>query len=180
LAQLELDARLYDPEILKVCKSRWRSPSQRPFERVNRVVRLEDLGLLDLLAKPLHTITKMFIAPEGTLITRVLLKKIRDFEHLGLMGDFVEISVLRPLSPDLLPAFRVVMSSTSSFDQQESSELTSALVSENGAADSLMEQSGEVISGFQPAVGAVSLEEESTQLLPDISEAQVRERAVNE
>jgi hypothetical protein len=110
----------------------------------------------------------------------VLLKKIRDFEHLGLMGDFVEISVLRPLSPDLLPAFRVVMSSTSSFDQQESSELTSALVSENGAADSLMEQSGEVISGFQPAVGAVSLEEESTQLLPDISEAQVRERAVNE
>ena len=180
LAQLELDARFYDPEILKVCKSRWTSPSQRPFERVNRVVRLEDLGLLDLLAKPLHTITKMFIAPEGTLITRVLLKKIRDFEHIGLMCDFVEISVLRPLSPDLLPAFRVMMSPASSFDQQESSQLTPALFSENESSEDLLAQAGENAPGFEPVSGAISLQEAPTELLPDVSEVQVRERAVNE
>ena len=183
LAQLELDARLYDPEILKVCKSRWRSPSQRPFERVNRVVRLEDLGLLDLLAKPLHTITKMFIAPEGTLITRVLLKKIRDFEHLGLMSDFVEISVLRPLSPDLLPAFRVVMTPSPSCNPQESSQVPPALVSESHAgemAEDFLVQSGGGVSGFEPLDGGVSLQEASTDFLPDVSGGQVRERAVNE
>ncbi|NBV85954.1 MAG: response regulator, partial [Verrucomicrobia bacterium] len=109
LAQLELDSRLYDPEILQVCHSRWRSPSQRQYERVNRAVPMEDLGLLDVLAKPLHTTTRMLIAPEGTLITRVLLKKIRDFEHLGLMSEFVEIIVLRPLSPDLLPSLQTVL-----------------------------------------------------------------------
>ncbi len=109
LAQLELDARLYDPEILRVCHSRWRSPSQRQYERVNRAVPMEDLGLLDVLAKPLLTTTKMLIAPDGTLITRVLLKKIRDFEHLGLMSESVEIIVLRPLSPDILPSLRLVL-----------------------------------------------------------------------
>ncbi|MEI6872760.1 MAG: HD domain-containing phosphohydrolase, partial [Verrucomicrobiota bacterium] len=109
LAQLELDARLYDPEILQVCHSRWRSPSQRQYERVNRAVPMEDLGLLDVLAKPLLTTTKMLIAPDGTLITRVLLKKIRDFEHLGLMSESVEIIVLRPLSPDILPSLRLVL-----------------------------------------------------------------------
>jgi len=144
------------------------------------VVRLEDLGLLDLLAKPLHTITKMFIAPEGTLITRVLLKKIRDFEHIGLMGDFVEISVLRPLSPDLLPAFRVLMSPASALDQKESSQLTPALFIENEAGEDLLAQSGENAPAVNPESGAVSPRETSTDLLPDVSEVQVRERAVNE
>jgi len=180
LAQLASDARFYDPEILKVCQSRWHSPSQRQFERVNRVVRLEDLGLMDLLAKPLHTITKMFIAPEGTLITRVLLKKIRDFEHIGLMCDFVEISVLHPLSPDLLPAFRVLMSPASPFNQQESSQLTPALFSENEAGEDPLLRSGENVPAVNPVSSAVSLQEASTELLPDVSDAQVRERAVNE
>jgi len=180
LAQLDLDSRYYDPEILKVCRSRWRSPSQRPFERVNRVVPLPDLGLLDLLAKPLHTTTKMFIAPEGTLITRVLLKKIRDFEHIGLMGDFVEISVLRPLSPDLLPRFRVVLPPVSSFTQSESSLLTSALLSEKEVGDGLLVQSEVDDSVFASESGAVSFDDASADLLPDVSDPPARGRAVNE
>jgi response regulator RpfG family c-di-GMP phosphodiesterase len=162
LCQLELDARLYDPEILRVCNSKWRSPSRKQYERVNRVIPVEDLGLLDVLARPLHTTTKMFIAPEGTLITRVLLKKIRDFEHLGLMSPLVEISVLRPLSPDLFPVLRDPVA-----------HFGGANASGTGA-----ETAGTAASELFENVAAVV--ERATGEISDSSDAPVTGRAVNE
>jgi len=41
-------------------------------------------------------------------------------------------------------------------------------------------RSGENVPAVNPVSSAVSLQEASTELLPDVSDAQVRERAVNE
>ncbi len=100
LAQLRRASHLYDPELLKVCCTRWLPPADRKFERVKVTVPLEELCIYDVLSRPLYTVTNTFVAPEGTVITKPLLRKIRDWEHLQLMKKEVDISIVRPTDPD--------------------------------------------------------------------------------
>jgi len=100
LSLLKKEGHLYDPEILKVCTTRWRPPAQTQFERIRVTIPLTELCMSDVLSRPLHTTSNTFVAPEGTVVTKPLLRKIREWQSLQMMPEEVDISVLRPINPD--------------------------------------------------------------------------------
>ena len=105
-SKLEEEPHEYDPAILSACKSRLRFATQGKHERVTQVISLEELSVLDVLSKPLPTQTGLLVAPEGTVVSKLTLHKIRNFAKLNMMRSEVSVSVLRPISPDPLPKFR--------------------------------------------------------------------------
>ena len=100
LSLLKKEGHLYDPEILKVCTTRWRPPAQTQFERIRVTIPLTELCISDVLSRPLHTTSGTFVAPEGTVVTKPLLRKIREWQSLQMMPEEVDVSVLRPINPD--------------------------------------------------------------------------------
>ena len=92
----------YDPEILKVCRTRWRPTSTKRMERICVQVPVAELCISDVLARPLHTISHIFLAPEGTVVTKPLMRKIRQWERLQMLKEEVFISIMRPSHPEAL------------------------------------------------------------------------------
>lgn len=105
-AKLEDEAHRYDPTILDACKCGLKFATNDKHERVSQVISLDELSVLDVLSKPLPTCAGLLVAPEGTVVSKLTLRKIRNFANLNLMRSEVSVSVLRPISPDPVPKFR--------------------------------------------------------------------------
>ena len=104
-AKLEEESYLYDPAILDACKCGLKFATSGKHERVSQVISLDELSVLDVLSKPLPTCAGLLVAPEGTVVSKLTLRKIRNFAKLNLMRSEVSVSVLRPISPDPVPKF---------------------------------------------------------------------------
>jgi CheY-like chemotaxis protein len=119
-AKLEDESHLYDPSILDACKCGLKFATSGKHERVSQVISLDELGVLDVLSKPLPTRAGLLVAPEGTVVSKLTLRKIRNFAKLNLIRSEVSVSVLRPISPDPVPKFR--RSAEDDFAKKESTE----------------------------------------------------------
>ena len=104
--KLKAESHLYDSAILDACKCGLKFATNGKHERVSQVISLDELSVLDVLSKPLPTSSGLLVAPEGTVVSKLTLRKIRNFAKLNLMRSEVSVSVLRPISPDPVPKFR--------------------------------------------------------------------------
>jgi len=104
--KLKSESHLYDSAILDACKCGLKFATNGKHERVSQVISLDELSVLDVLSKPLPTSSGLLVAPEGTVVSKLTLRKIRNFAKLNLMRSEVSVSVLRPISPDPVPKFR--------------------------------------------------------------------------
>jgi len=95
LMQLGRNAHLYDPEILKVCRLRWQFDKSTQVKRVTQSLNFGDLCISDVLAEPVHSRDKQLVAPEGTVVTSPLLRRIRELQQRGSLSEKVNISVLQ-------------------------------------------------------------------------------------
>jgi response regulator RpfG family c-di-GMP phosphodiesterase len=104
-ALLKMQARAgeYDPEILKVCQTRWRPSKHKTLERVRVPVPLAELCISDVLGKALYSVSNIFLAPEGTVISKPLMCKIREWERMEMLNSEVIIFSHRVALPDGLP-----------------------------------------------------------------------------
>ena len=93
----------YDPEILKVCRTRWKPTCQKILERVRVRVPVADLCISDVLGKALYSVSNIFLAPEGTVISKPLMQKIREWERLKMLAEHVVIFTNRVALSDALP-----------------------------------------------------------------------------
>jgi response regulator RpfG family c-di-GMP phosphodiesterase len=105
-ALLKMQARPeeYDPEILKVCRTRWRPSNHKSLERVRVPVPVADLCISDVLGKALYSASNIFLAPEGTVISKPLMRKIREWERMEMLAAEVVVFTTRVALPDALPA----------------------------------------------------------------------------
>jgi response regulator RpfG family c-di-GMP phosphodiesterase len=90
----------YDPEILKVCRSRWRPSQLKSLERVRVPVPVAELCICDVLGKALHSVSNIFLAPEGTVIRKPLMRKIREWDRMNMLASEVFIFSSRVALPD--------------------------------------------------------------------------------
>ncbi len=104
LLKMQARAEEYDPEILKVCRTRWRPASHKSLERVRVPVPVADLCISDVLGKALYSVSNIFLAPEGTVISKPLMRKIREWERMEMLAAEVFVFTTRVALPDALPA----------------------------------------------------------------------------
>ena len=90
----------YDPEILKVCRTRWRPVSSKKLVRVRTSIPVADLCISDVLGKALHSVSNIFFAPEGTVISKPLMRKIREWERMGMLAPQVVVFMTRIADPN--------------------------------------------------------------------------------
>jgi response regulator RpfG family c-di-GMP phosphodiesterase len=90
----------YDPEILKVCRTRWRPTVHQNVERVRIAVPVEELSISDVLGRALYSVSNILLAPEGTIITKPLLRKIREWTRMQMLDEEVVILMTRVAHPD--------------------------------------------------------------------------------
>jgi response regulator RpfG family c-di-GMP phosphodiesterase len=104
-ALLKMQARPgeYDPEILKVCRTRWRPSCRKSLERVRVPVPVAELCISDVLGKALYSLSNIFLAPEGTVVSKPLMRKIREWERMEMLAADVVVFSSRVALPDALP-----------------------------------------------------------------------------
>ena len=93
----------YDPEILKVCRTRWRPSCSKSLVRVRASIPVADLCISDVLGKALHSVSNIFFAPEGTVISKPLMRKIREWERMGMLAPEVVVFMTRMPEPTGVP-----------------------------------------------------------------------------
>ncbi len=94
LIQLERSSHLYDPEILRVCRLRWQFEKGIQLKRFPKLIPLKDLCISDVLAKPIQTKDNQLVAPDGTVVTAPLLRRIRELESAKRLSGEAEVSAL--------------------------------------------------------------------------------------
>jgi hypothetical protein len=62
---------------------------------VTQSLNFDDLCISDVLAEPVHSRDKQLVAPEGTVVTSPLLRRIRELQQRGSLSEKVNISVLQ-------------------------------------------------------------------------------------
>lgn len=90
----------YDPEILKVCRTRWRPSQSKCVERVRVSVPVAELCISDVLGKALYSASNIFLAPEGTVISKPLMRKIREWDRMQMLAPEVIVLMTRVAHPD--------------------------------------------------------------------------------
>jgi response regulator RpfG family c-di-GMP phosphodiesterase len=103
LLKMQARAEEYDPEILKVCRTRWRPSYLKSLERVRVAVPVADLCISDVLGKALYSVSNIFLAPEGTVISKLLMRKIREWERREMLAAEVVVFMNRVALPDGFP-----------------------------------------------------------------------------
>lgn len=106
LAKMSASGQEYDPEILKVCRTRWRPTRSKNLERVRVPVPVVDLCISDVLGKALYSVSNIFLAPEGTVISKPLMHKIREWERMDMLAPEVIVFMTRIAHPDGPPEGR--------------------------------------------------------------------------
>jgi hypothetical protein len=91
----------YDPEILKVCRTRWRPSRSKCLERVRVSVPVAELCISDVLGKALYSASHIFLAPEGTVISKPLMRKIREWERMEMLAPEVIVFMTRIANPTI-------------------------------------------------------------------------------
>jgi response regulator RpfG family c-di-GMP phosphodiesterase len=89
----------YDPEILKVCRTRWRPAYSKSLVRVRASIPVSDLCISDVLGKALYSVSNIFFAPEGTVVSKPLMHKIREWERMGMLAQEVVVFMTRIPEP---------------------------------------------------------------------------------
>jgi hypothetical protein len=90
----------YDPEILKVCRTRWRPAYSKSLVRVRTSMPVSDLCISDVLGKALYSVSNIFFAPEGTVVSKPLMHKIREWERMGMLAQEVVVFMTRIPEPN--------------------------------------------------------------------------------
>jgi hypothetical protein len=56
-----------------------------------------------VLGKALHSVSNIFFAPEGTVISKPLMRKIREWERMGMLAPEVVVFTTRMPEPTGVP-----------------------------------------------------------------------------
>ena len=99
LQKMSLSTDEYDPEILKVCGTRWRPSSSKSLVRVRVSVPVAELCISDVLGKALYSVSNIFLAPEGTVVSKPLMRKIREWERMAMLAPEIVVFMTRIAGP---------------------------------------------------------------------------------